>query len=640
MHPVFHVPRGGTFPNVFDTPFPSDMRLRADGHIDLTGYPTNGRSLVQTYVSTSQEDLTGFGTNSAIYFRFDGDPCASCWPTAAADTLVTGSPVFLVNIDPASPEYGARTPLRVKYDAGATSYLPGRLLALLPVPGFTLRPATRYAAVLTTAFTDAQGRPIHADAELESVKSTSVLADADLEHARLLHRPALDALTALGTDRAKIAGLALFTTQDPVAQMQAIYRYLMRQPVPVYTDIEYQPDGGTNAPNAYYFYGHYYSINFQQGLPPYVTVIFGVPTADSNNPGNIEFDSNGDPIPYRFDNQSVDLHLQFSLTVPRTPMPDGGWPVCTYAHGTGGSFHSHVDDGTAARVAGAGGAEISIDQVLHPTRDRCDTCDPTYFYNVYVPRAGRDNVRQSAADSIQLNRFIANLQIPANVSPTGQVITFNPSRRCFFGHSQGSETGPGFLATDPTPGAAVLSGAGGHFGLGFLGKQNPKVLGLTPLQLIEFYAGTQPGELDVFHPITTLVQMFIEPAEPLNYAPFFFRRPFPGNPRKNIFMSEGIGDTYSPNESADALAVALGVDLVTPKLRDEPDLLLSGRSIIDPPVTNNVTFGDGSVTGVLLQYTPVTDGHFVLFEVAAGITQFTGFLQSWFATGTATVPTP
>jgi len=44
-------------------------------------------------------------------------------------------------------------------------------------------------------------------------------------------------------------------------------------------------------------------------------------------------------------------------------------PIVLYAHGTGGSFHSYINDGTATRLAAQGLAVISIDQVLHGPRN-------------------------------------------------------------------------------------------------------------------------------------------------------------------------------------------------------------------------------------------------------------------------------
>ena len=54
--------------------------------------------------------------------------------------------------------------------------------------------------------------------------------------------------------------------------------------------------------------------------------------------------------------------LRFSLTIPvGQTMPQEGWPVVLYAHGTGGDYLSYWRNGTASRYADAGLAVVSID---------------------------------------------------------------------------------------------------------------------------------------------------------------------------------------------------------------------------------------------------------------------------------------
>src|SRR5439155_452746 len=62
-------------------------------------------------------------------------------------------------------------------------------------------------------------------------------------------------------------------------------------------------------------------------------------------------------------------HMRFSVSVPPGPTPATGWPICIYAHGTGGNVESFVEDDTAHQLAGEGIAVISTDQVLHGPRN-------------------------------------------------------------------------------------------------------------------------------------------------------------------------------------------------------------------------------------------------------------------------------
>ena len=100
-----------------------------------------------------------------------------------------------------------------------------------------------------------------------------------------------------------------------------------------------------------------------------------------------------------------------ALTVPKTTMPAGGWPLVIFAHGTGGSFRSHVPEGVAANLAGAMSsagvatpmAVLGIDQVETGTRRGASTESPdNLFYNFANPGASRGNPMQGAADQASL----------------------------------------------------------------------------------------------------------------------------------------------------------------------------------------------------------------------------------------------
>src|SRR5690606_34419816 len=82
-----------------------------------------------------------------------------------------------------------------------------------------------------------------------------------------------------------------------------------------------------------------------------------------------------------------------SLTVPKVSMPASGWPLVVFAHGTGGSFRSHVRPEVAGALAAAaipGGsvpvAVLGIDQVSHGPRRNGSTQSPNnLFFNFMNP---------------------------------------------------------------------------------------------------------------------------------------------------------------------------------------------------------------------------------------------------------------
>jgi len=210
-----------------------------------------------------------------------------------------------------------------------------------------------------------------------------------------------------------------------------------------------------------------------------------------------------------------------------------------------------------------------------------------------------------------------------------RTIRFDATKVYFFGHSQGGLTGPGFVAFEPTLSGAVFSGTGGLLYLGLLYKTKP----LDVSMLLATFLRDDPVDED--NPSLAMVQMWVERADGANYAPMFVRRPL-GTPR-NIFQTEGFTDTYTPNPSIEAFAVAVGGDLV--QLADTKDITgltaLRGRSVQAAPISGNV----GGATAALGQYKQRSgsDGHFVVFDIAIAERQAASFLGTLAQTGTATV---
>ena len=614
----FVLPRNGEMPDFFALPFPTDLRLKADQTLDMRGFPdpTNS-SMIQTYFPLIAANTKGWGNNSAIYFRFEAALDKNSLPQTAADSMASAATVFLINVDAGSAARGERIPLVWKFYNQATLFVPANTLALQMVAGFSLKPATTYAAVITRSVRDAGGYPLGSPRELELVKAGHPLSNRDEETARKLHAPALDYLAAQGIARNQIAALALFTTQDPVGEMFKIREYIYdTMSAPTFSELTHKEDKGL----FHYYFGRFPSWNYQCGLPPY---------QNPEDGGDIMLDAQGRPTCSRQES------LRFSLTIPASDQPARGWPICLYAHGTGGSYKTPVNNGVALELARQGIAVIGIDQVMHGDR-KPDGVAPESFFNVGNPIAARDNVRQAAIDDFFLTRLAANMIVPAGTSHTGNAVKFDTDKLYFMGHSQGAHTGPPFLAAEPRIKGAVLSAPGGHMGLNIIYKDNGQIKEL--FELVFGMYGQE--ELDRFHPLINMIQLFLEPSDTVNYGPYFFVAPRAGMAPKHILIIEGIGDYYVANPTTEALAVATGVVQATPVLRSFEGYDLLGTPAQSPPISNNVA--GGQVTGVLAQYNPTQgeDGHFVAFYEVAAIFQYANFLGSLAKTGVATFPTP
>jgi len=597
----------------FDSPFPSDLRLK-DGHIDLTGFPNPKEiEMLDTYITMAQEALQGFGTNSPIYVRFTRPLDTSTLPATPEDSMAWNSSVFLVDVDELSPEYGRRIPIIWEFRMTATTYTPSNLLAVAPMWGFTLRPSTKYALVVTDGVRDSEGGRLGIPVELSSVLSW------EIPHPKFIE--AWSAFSPLryflGDMNQNVRAATIFTTQDPVDELRRIRNYIYSDlPVGQLVDMTFS----TNTANYYLFEGHYTSPNFQKGDPPYM-----------EEGGQFEFDLNGKPIVQRWEN------LRFSLVIPtKISEPANGFPIVTYAHGTGGDYKTYLRSGHEGDVLTQKGiAVVGIDQPLHGPRAPEGTSVEVASFNFFNPYAGRSNFRQSVIDSFSLMRLIraGGLTITTGVFPTQT--SFNPDNVSFMGHSHGGLTGAMFLALDPYAKGGVLSGAGGGLSLTIVIRKLPvDILGLLKSCFV-----INNEEVTTFHPLIGLIQLISEATDPINYARYYYQDLLTPHSR-SVFMTEGFVDWYTPPVTAEALAIAGGLPLIQPIVQEIPGLAMLGLSILNPPVSGNLSASNGElVTGGIAQYeVPLSEnGHYVIYDVPEATARYADFLSTLAYTGSAQI---
>lgn len=606
----FAVPGSTAADDFYALPYPNDLRRHEDGSLDLSEFPTNS-VIAQTVRDIAQRDTDGFGLNAAIFARFTAELDPASLPTPT-DSMQAGASVYLVDVDPDSPDRGTRVPIVATFHPEGTQTIgPDRLVAR-PFPGFPLADGTTYALVITNRVRALDGGNVGAQADWSALASDG--GGDKLAKAREVYAPLMAWLDEPGDDeRGDVIAAAVFTTQHATQIMPAIRKAVFGTPAPVARDVM----TATTSTNYTVFTGNYDAPNLQVGDPPYL-----------NTGGQIEIGSDGAAVVQRMES------MRFALTVPNIAIPATGLPICIYQHGTGGDWESFIDDGTADRLAAEGIAVISTDQVLHGPRDPNGTDPSIAFFNFNNPVAARDNPLQGAADAWSQMRLALGLSIDDGT----RTITFDPDRVFFFGHSQGGLTGPGFVAFEPALKGAVLSGTAGVFYLSVLNKTEP----VNFPDLIATLIRDEPVDED--NPTLALAQMALERSDAVNYAQFMVRRlqTAPDGSQlapRNVFQTEGFTDHYSPNKAIEAFATSLGGDLVElPDAVQLEGLTLRGRSIKPSPITDNL---DG-VTVVTAQYKQAgtSDGHFVVFDVGAAKTQSSKFLGTLAATGQATVVSP
>ena len=434
-------------------PWPSDALLRGRS-LELRHFPNpTESSTLDDYLEIITFGTEAFGTTSAYYLGFSAGVDEGSLPADRTGALAANASIFLLEIDPDSPERGRRFPLRVRYSAAPSLYLEANHLILLPPYGVQLAGGTTYALVVTNRVTSG-GEPIvasqHAhnalyDACEETTPSKIFSAFADL---RRYFEDDGD------VDPDDIAAAAVFTTQDAVAELRELAALAREQPALVPAEWA----SGEHHPRRWRYDAVVDLPGYQDGDIPYETLGDGG-----------EFARDGDG---RF---TIDHYerARLGFSIPRVQtMPSAGWPVVLYSHGTGGSYESMFDSEVARLLAQRGIAAVGYDQTLHGPRAPPGTDPNITFFNIFNPVAARDNVRQGAADAVVLTSMIEGLRIPASVTEDGVEVRFDPKRIGFIGHSQGGLVGAGFAAIDERPKAFLFSGTAGILAITFLERKD------------------------------------------------------------------------------------------------------------------------------------------------------------------------
>lgn len=625
----------------YAAPFPTDTRRTPSGGVDLEGFPDPlGKDLVGRILAILKGEARGFGTTSAIYFRLSG-PIAETDLPDITGSVAAGSPVAVISVDPQSPDYGKRYPISARFLADGGPYGTTNLLALLPLSGVPLRPATRYAAVITRALHDAGGAALGVSAGMAALAAGKA-PEGMSEAAHTSYRAAITALPDAGVEIADVAGLAVFTTDAPDEAMGRVTKAMVAAP-PAPT----KPFAQTDVFDGYCVYATTIGMpEYQAGEPPY-----------ESEGGAWALDGAGNPVLQRVE------EANFVVTIPRRKMPEAGYPAVVLSRTGAGGERPLVDRGVHATehgpsiepgtgpakwFAAAGFAGSSIDGPHGGLRNVTHGDEQFLMFNVGNPHALRDNVRQSAAELALQAHILGHVAVDVTACPgadaPGGIARFDTGTLALMGHSMGATIAPLTLAFEPLYRAGLLSGAGGSWIENVLYKQKPiSVKGIA--EVLVGLAGSGYG-LHAHDPVLSLFQWAGEAADPPVYARRIVHEPQDG-PARHVLMMQGIVDHYIMPTIADTTSLSLGLDLAGPALDEgNPELAsftplasllpLVGRGPIALPAANNVA---GKVTAVVTQHPEdgIEDGHEVVFQTEAPKHEYRCFLEG-LAKGQPMVP--
>ena len=597
----------------FRLPFPTDVRKNGD-KLDLSNFPTPGAALlgvdpVQLYVDAISQNDSGWGTYPTVLFRFSGPFDFDTFPVESLEL-----------VDVTDPSKGRSLGWRRFFTDARTNYICDNFVAIQPPLGSPLEPGHTYAAYIlseaggVTLSGRGDGKPVVASENMAAVLKAAAPADATLEAAHAAFAPLRQYLAAKSQPVANVLTASVFTVADVRAPMKELADTVFAAPVPnahgwvkcggatpsPCPEAEGDRACGDDADG----YDEYHALLtlpvYQQGTAPYLTPEDG---------GNID---TGKP-------REEDVCL--SLTVPEGAPPANGWPTVVFAHGTGGNFRSHVRDEVAGVLAAATPkfAVIGIDQVEHGTRVNGSTESPNdLFFNFLNPAATRGNPLQGAADQLSLARFAKSLNITATTS-TGEPIQLDASKLFFFGHSQGSTEGSLMLPFGDDYKAAVFSGNGASLRDALRTKTQPQNIAAALPLVLQDPVMTDPDlgpGVTLHHPVLSLLQQWIEPADPLNFAALI-AKPLSGHTGKHAFQTFGIDDSYSPPVTMATFAVAGDFVQVTPDATAEP--AYDDDNVLPKPVAVGYKAAASAFTLGFRQYGAPngSDGHFVVFDTQA-----------------------
>ena len=564
------------------SPYPSNRYAKADA-ATATGLRVNigpdtaADPLVTSYQGTVDllNEMDGFSTVGGVVVNFSGPidarslvlaPYAEpplLGPILDAEAYKKpGAPLYLVDVDPDSPERGKPVGLIPRwFPQPDDGFFPDDF-TLVAEPATPLRPGTRYLFVATNVLRADDGKPVNRSPDMRALLE----GDAEGEYGAGV-RAAIDEATASGLFQAGDVVLATaFTTATIRAGIEAMGVAARKAPTPaLLTPFEVEtpaePGGRVRLRGVY-------------ETPEY-----------RGETGKWSFDGAAPVV-------SKKVGLEVFLAFSKAEV-SGKRPVVIYGHGLGGDKDGTW--GTAARLADIhpnGAAVFGIDSPEHGSRaknpDQNALLAAFGFFGIdsatgeFDIGKARDNFRQMASDQLELVRLIdslGSLDVLPVGAPDGEP-DLDTSRILYIGHSFGSVQGPTILALAPEIRQAVWNVGGdglmmllrdsGTFGLLVDAMRPPK---------------TPDGALARFFAVT---QAIVDPGDPINYARFASGERLPGAPESNprdVLLQVVMNDTIVPNSTSEALARAAGLTLMN-TIRP-----VSGLPAAEGPLTGNGASG-------------------------------------------------
>ena len=609
---VYYESAHATADTFWNYPWPSDTRLDANGAPDMTGFPNPRNVPILTSLMSNIPERRGWPAMSTGYFRFTAPI-----PERTPDVVMVAGPVYLIDIDPASPERGRAVPVvaktLVKDKMTNDAYVATNMLAVAPRPGMILRPKTKYAYVITRdvapGFASPDGWKLSADA-------AAALVMANVAKDDVIVTTEFTVGDEIGRTRARSE--AIRASYHPTLQNVALV-------------------GGDTYANFCRLSAEITMPQFQTGTQPFDTG------------GRFVLDANDVP------QKQGEMTIPVVITLPKGAMPAGGWPLYQFFHGSGGVSSGLVDLGHSATpddmpepgkgpgyvVALHGIAAAASALPVNP--ERLPAATDYAYLNINNLAAMPYTFSQGVFEQRLLLDALLELRVPDATlagctgisSPNGEHF-FDPAKVVAGGQSMGGMYTNLVTSVEERYGAIVPTGAGGFWHMMIL--ESNLIPGAR--QLLGTALGVDDEQLAFVHPAMNVIPLSWELGEPIAAMARIGRYPLPGLAVRNVYEPVGKGDVYFPTDVYDAAALAYGNreagDAKWPSMQDALSVDNLGGLVPYPVLPK-----DGK-TRVVVQFEGdgIIDPHYIYRQLDGVKHQYGCFLESYLKDGAPTVPEP
>lgn len=587
-------PEGAPFEVVYDRrdrnrplPFPDDYFLDEDPttatglrpNVVVPDHSLDINALLGAMASVAAE-ADGWSPIGSLAVGLSAAPDPSTLPLSQEESLDPLASVGLFDLTPGSASFGERVPFKLTIRADAIGTQP-TTHALVLFPGIPLEPLGRYGLVLTDRVLSEAGEPLAPSGFFEEALGVAGPGtDPEVVRARPLAEQVVEALEDL--DPLPIP------RDDAALAVRISVRSIDRFP----DDLLAMREDILAAPASYAID----SVTPESGdVAAIVRGSFEVPDWFGGAPF-LQRDAGGQP-------QVVGTStLDFILALPRSAEAEGFAPVIMYQHGNPGSAENEVPGSAQSFLGSEGFAVGGFTDVLN--RRWPVVADQNVFIFSILLFTGRvpDFYVQTYAEQMAFLRLLRSLDT-LDLLPVGApdgVPDLDPTAISYEGISYGSVHGQAFLAYAPEIRAGCL------------------VVGASRLvELLEYQDRTTPDGGDPFLTVSLpgfvpgatppdiwmglgLFSVIYDRQDPHNHASFIYRQPVEvaGTTKKpSLLVLEGIGDTFTKNNTTRSLAWLLGP---IPHLAP-PAVDVSYLPVEAAPIQGNV---DAETTAAFVQFAP------------------------------------